>query len=137
MARALARLVLVPLGFALGALVSLMIAVSIGLERLTEARVSTPILEWLAAVLAGGFTLSSGLSMIPALAVVIVGEVARIRSWLYYLVGGGLSLALLPYLGALEKGQAATLPAGAMWQVLATAGFAGGLTYWLVAGRSA
>jgi hypothetical protein len=134
---ALGRLILVPLGFVVAAMVSIFIVVTLGLERLTHASTAVPILEWAAGVMAAGITLTSGLTLIPALAVVTVGEVARIRSWLYYLAGGGLSLALLPLMGLLERGQAASLSDGALWQVLATAGFAGGLVYWLIAGRTA
>lgn len=137
MAHMIGRLILVPLGFVLAAASALVIAVSIGLERLTQASASLPIIEWMAAIVTGGFSLTSGLTLIPALAVIVVGEVARIRSWLYYLVGGGLSLALLPFMGVLESGSVEALSAGALWQVLATAGFAGGLVYWVIAGRSA
>jgi hypothetical protein len=75
--------------------------------------------------------------MLPALAVVIVGEVARIRSWLFYMIGGGLSLGLLPLVAKAGAPDLMTMPPTALWQVLATAGFAGGLVYWLVAGRTA
>jgi hypothetical protein len=30
-----------------------------------------------------------------------------------------------------------SVPPAALWQVLATAGFAGGIVYWLIAGRTA
>ncbi len=69
--------------------------------------------------------------------VVIVGEVARIRSWLYYMIGGGLALAALPLLGRINDAGVAAMPDAAVWQVLATAGFVGGLVYWIIAGRNA
>lgn len=80
-----------------------------------------------------------GAILVPALAVMIVGEVARIRSPLFYIGGGGLVMASLPLLlrlGTRLAGPGAAMPT-AGWQVLATAGFAGGLVYWLIAGRKA
>ncbi len=137
MAHALGRLILVPIAFVIAAVISILIVVSLGLERLTQAATVTPMIEQLGDLLAGGALLTSGLTLIPALAVAIIGEVARIRSWLYYLAGGGLSLAVLPLMGVLERGEAVSLSNGALWQVLASAGFAGGLVYWLIAGRTA
>ena len=37
-------------------------------------------------------------TLLPALLLVIVGEVARIRSAIYYVVGGGVALAVVPLL---------------------------------------
>jgi hypothetical protein len=84
-----------------------------------------------------GGLLLAGLTIIPALVLVIVGEVARIRSWLYYMIGGGVALGLLPITTLAGTPDLSALPPAALWQVLATAGFAGGLVYWLLAGRSA
>jgi hypothetical protein len=81
--------------------------------------------------------LTSALALLPALAIVLIGELARIRSVLYYVVGGGVALALLPLLAGLGMPPAAERPASVVWQVLATAGFAGGFVYWLLAGRRA
>ena len=68
---------------------------------------------------------------------VIVGEVARIRSWLYYMIGGGLALAAIPLLARINSSGVGTLSDATVWQVFATAGFAGGLVYWIIAGRNA
>jgi hypothetical protein len=68
---------------------------------------------------------------------VIVGEVARFRSALYYVVGGGLSIALVPLLVRLADPAQVLGLSSTVWQVLATAGFAGGFVYWLLAGRNA
>jgi hypothetical protein len=38
---------------------------------------------------------------------------------------------------AVSRSGALALPPAAVWQVLATAGFAGGFVYWLIAGRNA
>ena len=73
------------------------------------------------------------LTILPALLGVIVAEVIQVRSVLYYLITGGLSVAALPLL-------ASTGDTGFNIQALtifATAGFAGGLFYWLIAGRNA
>lgn len=139
--RTLGRLVLVPLAFLLATGVAGLILVTLGLEHMTralhgkEAGVDT--LNALLELVSKGSLLASGLTLLPALAVIIAGEVARVRSWLYYLIGGGLALAAVPLLARLGSTEsAANLPA-VVWQVLATSGFAGGLVYWLIAGRRA
>ena len=64
--------------------------------------------------------------------------VARIRSLIYYVVGGGLALAAVPLLARYGQGGTAMPdPDQLVWQVFATAGFAGGFVYWLLAGRNA
>lgn len=73
------------------------------------------------------------LSVLPALLVVVYGEVARRRGLLYYVVGGGLAAVVLPVLAS---------PVGTSFNSealagFATAGFVGGLVYWLLAGRNA
>lgn len=73
------------------------------------------------------------LSLLPALLVAVAGEVARQRSLLFYVVGGGLAVVALPLLAS---------PAGTSFDSrslagFATAGFVGGLAYWLLAGRRA
>lgn len=139
--RTVGRLILIPIAFVLAAGVAGAIVVSLGLEHFTQAMHSSApgeeavvrtldIVQQLAA-------LTSGLSIIPALAVIIIGEVGRVRSWLYYMIGGGIALASAPFLANLTAQEALVIPASTVWQVLATAGFAGGLMYWLVAGRTA
>lgn len=139
--RALGRLLLVPIGFALAVVTALLVAFSLGLEKLAHAMHGTPAgietVDAYATLALDGLALLAGLSIVPALLVVIVGEIARIRSWLYYVVGGGCSLGMLPLLTGLTERGATDLPPAALWHVLATAGFAGGLVYWLVAGRRA
>jgi hypothetical protein len=58
---------------------------------------------------------------------------------LYYVAAGGLSLAAMPLLAHFGPGGAGIggAPDQVVWQVFATAGFAGGFVYWLVAGRNA
>ena len=73
------------------------------------------------------------LTILPALLAVIIGEVVQIRSALFYIVAGGLAVAALPILAS---------PLDAAFNthylaIFATAGFSGGLLYWLMAGRNA
>ena len=139
--RTVGRLILIPIAFILAAVVSVAIVMTLGLEHVTRAMQGTePGFDEAGAIVSmlfEGVVLASGLTVLPALATVIVGEVARIRSWLYYVVGGGLSLALIPFLAELGTGAAFQMPQAVVWQVLATAGFCGGLVYWLLAGRNA
>jgi len=58
-------------------------------------------------------------------------------SALYYLGGGGAALAAIPLLSHFGQSATFVLPNPAVWQVFATAGFAGGFIYWLLAGRRA
>lgn len=135
------RLVLIPIAFILAALTAAAIVVSLGLEHFTQAihgadageETVVRTFDFMQQVSA----LTSGLSIIPALAVVIIGEVGRIRSWLYYMFGGGVALACVPFLARLSQNEALVMPASTVWQVLATAGFAAGTVYWLIAGRNA
>lgn len=143
MGRAIGRLILVPLGCLLAIAVAAAVLVTLGLERATHSMhrgMEMSQLEALLAILEAMPGLSAAVSIIPAALLVIVGEVARIRSLTYYVVGGGAVLALIPLLGLPAGGSGGgrgLLEAGALWQVFATAGFAGGLVYWLVAGRRA
>lgn len=141
MGRLLARLVLVPLGVVLGAAAAIFMLVTLGLEHVTHAVKRN---EIDVGVIGSFFSLASharGLTRIatlaPALLVVIVGEVARIRSALFYIAGCGAALVSIPLIAGLGEGGSFVLPATKVLQVFATAGFAGGLTYWLVAGRRA
>jgi len=81
--------------------------------------------------------LASIYTLVPALLLVIVGEVARIRSALYYVIGGGIALAIVPMLTRVNQPMTVLELSPVVWQVLATAGFAGGFVYWLLAGRNA
>jgi hypothetical protein len=63
--------------------------------------------------------------------------VGRFRSALYYVAAGGAALAVVPFLTRLDQPARVLEMAPAVWQVLATAGFAGGFVYWVVAGRNA
>jgi len=139
--RAIGRLIVVPLAFLLGAATALFILFSLGMERVTHAVSGRQVelQEWDALVdlVKQASALASVATIVPALLVVIIGEVARIRSSVYYILGGGAALAAMPLLARAGTLSSDLAPIGTIWQVFATAGFAGGFVYWLIAGRKA
>jgi len=122
-------------------LVSGFVLFTLGLERITGAlqgnRSGDDVIVAMFDLTQQGLLLASGLTLIPALVVVIVGEIARIRSAIYYVAGGGLALAAMPMLARMTESGNVVIPETTVWQVFATAGFAGGFVYWLIAGRNA
>jgi len=139
--RTLGRLIWVPLALLISAILAGTILFTLGLERITQAThgrwEDADSLTGLLELVRQSALLISGLTIVPALAVVIIGEVARIRSSLYYILGGGGALLAVPLLAGYGETGTITMPAAAVWQVFATAGFAGGWLYWLLAGRNA
>ncbi len=146
MLASLGRLIWVPIAFIIAAAGTVFFLVMIAQERVVEAMAGRgPDSASLGAVIdlmRQGQVLLSAMTVVPALLVVIVGEVARIRSMLYYVVGGGLAFVAVPVMA--RYGQAAAgaslssmLPPTLVWQVFATAGFLGGWVYWMLAGRKA
>ena len=139
--RTLGRLILIPIALLLAAVAASAVVLTLGLEKITHAMHGTEqgfeTIEAYGNLALQGWDLLVGLTLIPALAVVIIGEVARIRSWLYYMIGGGITLAIIPLISRMGRTGAENLPPDTLWHVLATAGFIGGLVYWLVAGRRA
>lgn len=81
-------------------------------------------------------TVSPVLTLLPAIAVAVAGELARIRSAFYYVTAGGLATAVMPLIMSYREQAQATYSAE-YFAILATAGFAGGFVYWLVTGRNA
>ncbi|WP_333794548.1 hypothetical protein [Hyphomicrobium sp.] len=137
--RTIARLIWLPIAFLIAAAVAMLVLVTLGLETLTHAFYELDELDGMSVaydVAWQGTIIASGATLIPAVIVVIVGEVVRIRSWLYYMVGGGIALAIIPLLARIDPATL-TYALPAMWHVFATAGFAGGFVYWLLAGRNA
>ena len=139
--RVLGRLIMVPLGFILATVMAVFILFSLGLERVTQTVHSrnVDVEAWFSMLNLAQETivLFSTFTVIPAILLVIVGEVARIRSSVYYIVGGGAVLAAWPLMNRFGAiGQDPTKLAD-LWTVFATAGFAAGFIYWLVAGRRA
>jgi hypothetical protein len=77
------------------------------------------------------------LKMWPALLIAVAGEVLRLRSWMYYVLGGGISLAVNPILGQPRLAELPAAIAGQYLSIFAAAGFVGGFIYWLLAGARA
>jgi hypothetical protein len=82
-------------------------------------------------------TVGPALTGLPALIAVVAGEVLRVRSWMYYVVAGGLALAAIPILAAPDTAELPAVLANHAMTIFATAGFAGGFLYWLLAGARA
>jgi hypothetical protein len=138
--KTLGRLIWVPIAFVIAACVAMAVLVTLGLETITHAIHNLDETDTISAAFDfawQGTLIASGVSIIPALLVVIAGEVARVRSWLYYMIGGGVAMAVIPLLANIGPDAAQQLALPAMWHVFATAGFAGGVAYWLLAGRNA
>jgi hypothetical protein len=139
--RTIGRLIVVPVAFLMAAAVSGFVLVTLGLEKITLALhgkdAGPETFESVLDIMWQGTFIATGATIIPALAVVVIGEVARIRSWLYYVIGGGAALVAIPLLARADPATASALAPSAVWQLFATAGFTGGLAYWLVAGRNA
>jgi hypothetical protein len=141
MARALGRILWLPFAFVLATAVALFVIVTLGQEKIVQALAGRGPDE---VTLNAGFDLArlawallSVQTLLPALLLVIVGEVARIRGAMYYVIGGGVALALVPLMSRFSEPLTVLDLSPVVWQVLATAGFAGGFAYWLLAGRNA
>jgi hypothetical protein len=141
MARTLGRILWLPFAFVLAAAVTAFVIVSLGQEKIVQALAGRGPDE--VTLNAGvdlarlALTLFSVQTLLPALLLVIVGEVARIRGALYYVIGGGAALAVVPLVSRVAQPLTVLDLSPVVWQVLATAGFAGGFAYWLLAGRNA
>ena len=141
MLRALGRIVLLPIAFVLAAGVALFVIFSLGQERVVQAVTGSGAeaipLGAVVDLVGLAIRLASVYTLVPALLLVIVGEVAHIHSSIFYIVGGGVALAVVPLLTRLGQPMTVLELSPVVWQVLATAGFAGGFAYWLLAGRRA
>jgi hypothetical protein len=138
--RTVGRLILVPFASMIAALAAAAVLVSLGQERLTMAlRGSAPedalfgLFELFAKL---AFSVFSVQTLLLPLLLVVIGEVGHIRHAAYYVAGGGLVMALIPAMAQLSGGSSIG-GAASLWPVFATAGFVGGLVYWLLAGRRA
>jgi hypothetical protein len=85
-------------------------------------------------------SLVGAVAFMPALIVIVIAEAARMRSFIYYGVGGAL-VGLASYFGTdmtvrLEN-TTDVAPVNNALQLAAAAGIVGGLAYWLIAGRNA
>lgn len=139
----LGRVIVVPLAFIAAGAVAVFVLVTLGLEQATHAVQGRGdgSLALIFELVSQAHIVISGLTIVPVLALIIIGEVARIRSSLYYILGAGAALGAVPLLvrfgAASGQMDGFTMPAPLVLQVFATAGFAGGFVYWLLAGRKA
>jgi len=105
-----------------------------GIDSDPVERVSFFIVSFLATSFVGA------VAILPAALFIVISEAARLRSFLFYGVGGAL-VGLASYFGSdisvrLENTTDVPPVANAL-QLAAAAGIIGGLVYWLVAGRNA
>jgi len=139
--RTIGRIIVVAFAFFLATMAAGFVLFTLGLERVTgELHRLGPDGDTVTASLSmldQGLALVASVSIIPALLVIFVGEIVRIHSVIYYVAGGSAALAAVPLLARVQQSGAFAMPEHTVWQVFATAGFAGGLVYWLIAGRNA
>ncbi len=144
MARVIGRLFLVPIAVLIAMMVAGFVLVSLGQERVVQAlarsgdQVSVDGVFGIGEVaLRLAFVVFSVQTLVPVLLLIVAGEVGRIRSPIYYVLGGGIALAIIPLLARVGNAEVGADAVTALWQLFATAGFAGGFVYWLIAGRTA
>lgn len=141
MLAAIGRIIWLPIAFVLSGLVCAFVIITLGLERLTQyakgfedpdltVSGSFELFETM-------FVLVQAFTLLPAILLILIGEVARIRSVYYYVVCGGIAAVAAPLLARVGTTGALEVPAVAVWQVFATGGFIAGFVYWLLAGRNA
>jgi hypothetical protein len=140
--RTVGRMFFIAFGLLFAAAASCLVIVTLGLERITGAlhvstRGGSDAFETVLELMNQGIVLTTGMTIIPALLVVLIGELTSIRSATYYIAGGGAALVAIPLLARIGETGSFVLPEQTVWLVFATAGFAGGFVYWLLAGRTA
>ena len=142
--RTIFRMVWVVVAFCLAVAVALAVLFALGAmwtgDALRAAAPNDPLLRdgapIFGMVLFAG-TVTPALNALPALIGVAAGEVLRIRSWMYYVLAGGASLAAIPILAAPDTADLPRIIASPYMTIFAAAGFAGGFIYWLLAGARA
>jgi len=142
--RTIFRMLWVVVAFCIAVAVALGVLFALGAiwvgDELRAAAPSDPLLQQGAPVFGMvlfASTITPALNALPALIAVVAGEVLRIRSWMYYVLAGGASLASIPILAAPETAQLPGILASHYMTIFAAAGFAGGFVYWLLAGARA
>lgn len=141
MLAAIGRIIWLPIAFVLSGLVCAFVIITLGLERLTQYSkgFEDPDLSFQGSfeLFETMFVLVQAFTLLPAILLVLIGEVARIRTVYYYVVCGGIAAVSAPLLARIGTSGAMEMPAVAVWQVFATGGFIAGFVYWLLAGRNA
>jgi hypothetical protein len=143
--RTIFRMLWVVVAFFIAAGVALAVLFALGAiwagDELRAAAPDDPMLRHggaraIGAVLFAG-TVAPALDALPGLVAVVAGEVLKLRSWMYYVLAGGASLASIPILAAPQSADPPAIIASHYMTVFAAAGFAGGFVYWLLAGARA
>jgi len=86
------------------------------------------------ASLVGGFTLTAAL--IPAVMIIVLAEIMRLRSWMLYVLGGGVAMGMAAAVQGMDF-SLIDLAFPDFTLSLVSSGFVGGGIYWLLAGRRA
>ena len=106
--RTIGRIIVVAFAFFLATMAAGFVLFTLGLERVTgELHRLGPDGDTVTASLSmldQGLALVASVSIIPALLVIFVGEIVRIRSVIYYVAGGGAALAAVPLLARVQHG---------------------------------
>jgi hypothetical protein len=135
------RLIWVPIASLLSLFVGAAVILTLGLERITAYAngFDDPDMTLRSGLelMKNGLILAQAATIVPALLVVLIGEIARIRTVYFYVVAGGLAAVCVPVVARLTALGPADVPAVAVWQVFAVGGFIAGFVYWLLAGRTA
>lgn len=146
--RFLGRIIVVGFGLFLSVLFGFLILSYLGGTLFTEdlanrygsdletSDFETTILTFLGAI-SFIFSLYPALTILPALLVAVIGEVGHIRSWLYYILAGGLGALSIPLLYVVLSPEQVEMPSQQFLTIFATSGFGAGFLYWLIAGRRA
>ncbi|MDH3581088.1 MAG: hypothetical protein OEM91_10750 [Hyphomicrobiales bacterium] len=143
----LLRWVWIAVAFCLAAFVAIVVLFSLGTlwagEELREvAETRGDWILWHGSDAFGALFFTSAvlpaLTALPGLIAIIAGELFHIRSLVYYTAAGGVALIAVPLLaGAPQEMNQPAIPAADYMTLFATAGFAAGFFYWLIAGRKA
>ena len=136
------RLIVISLAFFIACIVAMGV-IALGVWQSVDLGAAAPDIDPLAwffnVVLVASFTvmLIGTLTVAPAAVAMVIAEIFTIRSWIYH-TAAGAAVAALPLV--MQTRAAAGSPEAhdsfAIMLYLA-AGLAGGLVYWLLAGRSA
>ena len=132
--RLLMRFLLVPLGGCIAIVVAMMFVMVAHWNRITALTTDDPSGLMAFAFVAPTVVFGAAFMVFPAALGVLLAEAFAIRSWIYHVANGGLSVLFsLTTIGAFDKEYSlADAPL-----IAVGAGIAAGFAYWLVAGWSA
>ena len=143
MINVIGRFLLVSFAFIISIIVALICMVYLGGKELGASYVSEftngdPSLSFFNDIIGVGlFVMSVGpaLTILPALIAIIVGEVAQVRSVIYYMIAGGLAVLAIPFLYTTGDGISYTIPNVKYMLIFSASGFISGFIYWALAGH--